>query len=175
MPTPPRTYSPAAAEKLRRALLALAASAATLTAHAQDAEGNFDDPDVLGEVPEDIELGGDIGGFIPCEKESCPSDDRLCDDACAGGKPCTPCDMPSGAEAKSHAEAAETKPHAESAEVVTVATIVSGRYPTQPISTNAPAAPAQREAGSVPEASASGPAPVPPDRIRTRGRLRPEP
>ena len=42
MPTPPRTYSPAAAEKLRRALLALAASAATLTAHAQDAEGNFD-------------------------------------------------------------------------------------------------------------------------------------
>ena len=119
MPTPSRTYSPAAAEKLRRALLALAASAATLTAHAQDADGDFDDPDVLGEIPEDIETDGDWGGFIPCEKKDCPSEDCFCEDKCVEGKPCTDCYTPSSAEDKTHAEnaeGAETKPHAESAE-----------------------------------------------------------
>ena len=119
MPTPSRTYSPAAAEKLRLALLALAASAATLTAHAQDAGGDFDDPDVLGEIPEDIETGGDVGTFFPCPKESCPSEDCFCEDKCVEGKPCTDCDMPSSEEDQTHAEGAEgaeEKTHAEDAE-----------------------------------------------------------
>lgn len=91
MPPPSRTYSPSAAERLRLALLALAASAATLTSNAQDAEGDFDDPDVLGEIPEDIETGGDIGG-VACPKEGCDSEDCWCDGPCEEGKPCTDCD-----------------------------------------------------------------------------------
>ena len=106
MPTPSRTYSPSAAERLRLALLALAASAATLTSNAQDAEGDFDDPDVLGEIPEDIEEGG-VYAVMPCEKKSCVSDDCLCEDNCSEGKPCTACDTQSGQGGKTHAASAE--------------------------------------------------------------------
>ena len=116
MPTPPRTYSPSAAERLRRALLALAASAATLTSHAQDAEGDFEDPDVLGEIPEDIEEGGAYT-FFPCSNPGCKAED--CEGECLDGEPCAGCDTRSGDEEKTHAEnaeRAETKPHAESAE-----------------------------------------------------------
>ena len=91
MPTPPSSYSAAAAEKLRLALLALAASAAVV-ASAQDVPD--DDPadtDVLGEIPEDIEEGG-VYVCNPCEKKSCASDDCLCDGPCEEGKPCTDCD-----------------------------------------------------------------------------------
>ena len=91
MPTPPRSYSAAAAEKLRLALLALAASAAVV-ASAQDVPD--DDPadtDVLGEIPEDIEEGG-VYVCNPCEKKSCASDDCMCDGPCEEGKPCTDCD-----------------------------------------------------------------------------------
>ena len=115
MPTPPRSYSAAAAEKLRLALLALAASAAVV-ASAQDVPD--DDPadtDVLGEIPEDIEEGG-VYVCNPCEKKSCASDDCMCDGPCEEGKPCTDCDTPSSAEGKPHAESAEDKTHAESAE-----------------------------------------------------------
>ena len=143
MPTPPRSYSAAAAEKLRLALLALAASAATLTAHAQDAKGDLVETVTLGEIPEDVIVDGEYM-CTPCPKESCPSEDCFCEDACVEGKPCTDCDTQSGdgeekthaenaegvesqshaenaegAEAKTHAEdaeGAETKPHAESAE-----------------------------------------------------------
>ena len=91
MPTPPSSYSAAAAEKLRLALLALAASAAVV-ASAQDVPD--DDPadtDVLGEIPEDIEEGG-VYVCNPCEKKSCASDDCLCEGPCEEGKPCTDCD-----------------------------------------------------------------------------------
>ena len=91
MPTPPQSYSAAAAEKLRLALLALAASAAVV-ASAQDVPD--DDPadmDVLGEIPEDIEEGG-VYVCNPCEKKSCASDDCLCEDPCEEGMPCTDCD-----------------------------------------------------------------------------------
>jgi len=119
MPTPPRTYSAAAAEKLRHALLALAASAA-VAASAQDVPD--DEPaetDVLGEIPEDIETGGDIGG-VACPKEGCDSEDCWCDGPCEEGKPCTDCDT-QGDDGKEethaeNAERAETKTHAESAE-----------------------------------------------------------
>jgi len=116
MPTPPRSYSPSAAERLRRALLALAASAATLTSHAQDAEGDFEDPDVLGEIPEDIEEGGAYA-FFPCSNPGCKAED--CEGECQDGEPCAGCDTRSGDEEKTHAEnaeSAETKPNAESAE-----------------------------------------------------------
>jgi hypothetical protein len=115
MPTPPQSYSAAAAEKLRRALLALAASAATLTAHAQDAEGDLVETVTLGEIPEDVIVDGEYM-CTPCPKESCPSEDCFCEDACVEGKPCTDCDTPSSAEGKPHAESAEDKTHAESAE-----------------------------------------------------------
>jgi cobalamin biosynthesis Mg chelatase CobN len=118
MPTPPPSYSAAAAEKLRRALLALAASAATLAAHAQDAEGDLVETVTLGEIPEDVIVDGEYM-CTPCPKESCPSEDCFCEDACVEGKPCTDCDTPSSAEGKPHAESAETAesdPHAESAE-----------------------------------------------------------
>ena len=131
MPTPPRSYSAAAAEKLRLSLLALAASAA-VAASAQDVPDNDPaDTDVLGEIPEDIETGGDIGG-VACPKEGCDSEDCWCDGPCEEGKPCTDCDTQGddgkeethaenaeSAESQSHsenAESAETKTHAESAE-----------------------------------------------------------
>ena len=141
MPTPPQSYSAAAAEKLRRALLALAASAATLTAHAQDAEGDLVETVTLGEIPEDVIVDGEYM-CTPCPKESCLSEDCFCEDACVEGKPCTNCDMPSSQEEKTHAEnaeSAEAKSHAETTEMVTVATIVSGLYPIKPAATNAPA------------------------------------
>ena len=165
MPTPPRSYSAAAAEKLRLALLALAASAAVV-ASAQDVPD--DDPadtDVLGEIPEDIEEGG-VYVCNPCEKESCASDDCLCDGPCEEGKPCTDCDTQGSAEEKTHAENAETKPHAESAEGAETKT-----YAENSSATNAPS----REAGPVPEASASGTPEPPPPRIQTRGRIIPAP
>lgn len=91
MPTPPRSYSAAAAEKLRLALLALAASAAVV-ASAQDVPDDAPaDTDVLGEIPEDIEEGG-VYVCNPCEKKSCASDDCMCDGPCEEGKPCTDCD-----------------------------------------------------------------------------------
>ena len=91
MPTPPRTYSAAAAEKLRLALLALAASAAVV-ASAQDVPDDAPaDTDVLGEIPEDFETGGDIGG-VACPKKGCDSEDCWCDGPCEEGKPCTDCD-----------------------------------------------------------------------------------
>ena len=105
MPTPPRTYSPSAAERLRRALLALAASAATLTSHAQNAEGDFEDPDVLGEIPEDIEEGGAYA-FFPCSNPGCKAED--CEGECQDGEPCAGCDTRSGDEEKTHAENAES-------------------------------------------------------------------
>lgn len=200
MPTPSRTYSPSAAERLRLALLALAASAATLTSNAQDAEGDFDDPDVLGEIPEDIEEGGAYA-FFPCSNPGCKAED--CEGECQDGETCAGCDTRSGDEEKTHAEnaeSAETKPHAESAEgaesdshagnaesaesqshaegaeTKTHAESAESAepefvptVPTVPASaTNA----AVREAGSVPEASASGPAPADPDRILIRGMRR---
>lgn len=200
MPTPSRTYSPSAAERLRLALLALAASAATLTSNAQDAEGDFDDPDVLGEIPEDIEEGGAYA-FFPCSNPGCKAED--CEGECQDGEPCAGCDTRSGDEEKTHAEnaeSAETKPHAESAEgaesdshagnaesaesqshaegaeTKTHAESAESAepefvptVPTVPASaTNA----AVRGAGSVPEASASGPAPADPDRILIRGMRR---
>ena len=119
MPTPPRTYSAAAAEKLRLALLALAASAA-VAASAQDVPDDEPaDTDVLGEIPEDIETGGDIGG-VACPKEGCDSEDCWCDGPCEEGKPCTDCDT-QGDDGKEethaeNAESAESKTHAESAE-----------------------------------------------------------
>ena len=150
MPTPPRTYSAAAAEKLRLALLTLAAAAATpavsqvpgvITAGtpppppAGDARSmDIPEPDVIelgGEIPEDIETGGDIGG-VACPKEGCDSEDCWCDGPCEEGKPCTDCDTQGddgkeethaenaeSAESQSHAENAEnaeTESHAESAE-----------------------------------------------------------
>ena len=151
MPTPPQSYSAAAAEKLRLALLALAASAATVAATAQDVDDDPVETVTLGEIPEDVIVDGEYM-CTPCPKESCPSEDCFCEDACVEGKPCTDCDTPSSAEGKTHAESAEDKTHAESAEgseakshaetteMVTVATIVSGRYPTQPAATNAPVA-----------------------------------
>ena len=91
MPTPPRTYSPTAAEKLRLALLALAASA-TVAASAQDVPDDSPaETDVLGEIPEDFETGGDIGG-VACPKKGCDSEDCWCDGPCEEGKPCTDCD-----------------------------------------------------------------------------------
>ena len=119
MPTPPRSYSAAAAEKLRLALLALAASAA-VAASAQDVPDDEPaDTDVLGEIPEDIETGGDIGG-VTCPKEGCDSEDCWCDGPCEEGKPCTDCDT-QGDDGKEethaeNAERAESKTHAESAE-----------------------------------------------------------
>ena len=119
MPTPPRTYSAAAAEKLRLALLALAASAA-VAASAQDVPDDEPaDTDVLGEIPEDFETGGDIGG-VACPKEGCDSEDCWCDGPCEEGKPCTDCDT-QGDDGKEetraeNAESAESKTHAESAE-----------------------------------------------------------
>ena len=119
MPTPPRTYSAAAAEKLRLALLALAASAA-VAASAQDVPDDEPaDTDVLGEIPEDIETGGDIGG-VACPKEGCDSEDCWCDGPCEEGKPCTDCDT-QGDDGKEethaeNAERAETETHAENAE-----------------------------------------------------------
>ena len=219
MPTTPRTYSPSAAERLRRALLALAASAATLTSHAQDAEGDFDDPDVLGEIPEDIEEGGAYA-FFPCSNPGCKAED--CEGECLDGEPCAGCDTRSGDEEKTHAEnaeSAETKPHAESAEGAESDShaenaesaesapepIIRGEAPRMPVrcSTNAPALPPlpielteadlkrleaagfdvstaihaatnapPREAGSVPEASASGSVLVPTNRIILLGGLR---
>ena len=125
MPTPPRTYSSAAAEKLRLALLALAASAAVV-ASAQDVPD--DDPadtDVLGEIPEDIEEGG-VYATMPCEKKSCQSEECWCEDNCTEEKPCTDCDTQGEGEendfdgeetkSESHAENAEAKTHAENAE-----------------------------------------------------------
>ena len=195
MPTPPRTYSPSAAERLRRALLALAASAATLTSHAQDAEGDFEDPDVLGEIPEDIEEGGAYT-FFPCSNPGCKAED--CEGECLDGEPCAGCDTRSGDEEKTHAENAES---AESAPEP----IIRGEAPRMPVrcSTNAPALPPlpielteadlkrleaagfdvstaihaatnapPREAGSVPEASASGSVLVPTNRIILLGGLR---
>ena len=135
MPTPPRTYSAAAAEKLRLALLALAAAAATpavsqvpgvITAGtpppppAGDARSvDIPEPDVIelgGEIPEDIETGGDIGG-VACPKEGCDSEDCWCDGPCEEGKPCTDCDT-QGDDGKeeTHAENAESESHAENAE-----------------------------------------------------------
>ena len=133
MPSPPRTYSPSAAEKLRRALLALAASAATLTSHAQDAEGDFEDPDVLGEIPEDIEEGGAYA-FFPCSNPGCKAED--CEGECQDGEPCAGCGTRSGDEEKTHAENAES---AESAPEP----IIRGEAPRMPVrcSTNAPALP----------------------------------
>ena len=91
MPTPPSSYSAAAAEKLRLALLALAASAAVV-ASAQDVPDDAPaDTDVLGEIPEDFETGGDIGG-VACPKKGCDSEDCWCDGPCEEGKPCTDCD-----------------------------------------------------------------------------------
>ena len=91
MPTPPRSYSPSAAEKLRLALLALAASA-TVAASAQDVPADAPaETDVLGEIPEDFEIGGDIGG-VACPKKGCDSEDCWCDGPCEEGKPCTDCD-----------------------------------------------------------------------------------
>ena len=91
MPTPPRSYSPSAAEKLRFALLALAASA-TVAASAQDVPDDAPaETDVLGEIPEDFETGGDIGG-VACPKKGCDSEDCWCDGPCEEGKPCTDCD-----------------------------------------------------------------------------------
>ena len=119
MPTPPRSYSAAAAEKLRLALLALAASAA-VAASAQDVPDDEPaDTDVLGEIPEDFETGGDIGG-VACPKEGCDSEDCWCDGPCEEGKPCTDCDT-QGDDGKEethteNAESAETETHAESAE-----------------------------------------------------------
>ena len=119
MPTPARTYSAAAAEKLRLALLALAASAA-VAASAQDVPDDEPaDTDVLGEIPEDIETGGDIGG-VACPKEGCDSEDCWCDGPCEEGKPCTDCDTQGDdGKEKTHAEnaeRAETETHAENAE-----------------------------------------------------------
>ena len=119
MPTPPRSYSAAAAEKLRLALLALAASAA-VAASAQDVPDDEPaDTDVLGEIPEDIEEGG-VYVCNPCEKKSCASDDCMCDGPCEEGKPCTDCDT-QGDDGKEethaeNAERAETETHAENAE-----------------------------------------------------------
>jgi len=119
MPTPPRSYSAAAAEKLRLALLALAASAA-VAASAQDVPDDEPaDTDVLGEIPEDFETGGDIGG-VACPKEGCDSEDCWCDGPCEEGKPCTDCDT-QGDDGKEEthaedAERAETETHAENAE-----------------------------------------------------------
>ena len=119
MPTPPRSYSAAAAEKLRLALLALAASAA-VAASAQDVPDDEPaDTDVLGEIPEDIEEGG-VYVCNPCEKKSCASDDCMCDGPCEEGKPCTDCDT-QGDDGKEethaeNAESAETESHAENAE-----------------------------------------------------------
>ena len=159
MPTHPRSYSPSAAEKLRLALLALAASA-TVAASAQDVPD--DDPaetDVLGEIPEDIEEGG-VYVCNPCEKTSCVSDDCLCEGECTEEKPCDGCDTPSSAEEKTHAEnaeSAETQSHAESAEGAeseshaenaesaesAPETVVRGEAPAMPVrfSTNDPALP----------------------------------
>ena len=119
MPMPPRSYSAAAAEKLRLALLALAASAA-VAASAQDVPDDEPaDTDVLGEIPEDFETGGDIGG-VACPKEGCDSEDCWCDDDCVEEKPCTACDTQSGdGKEKTHAEnaeGAESQSHAENAE-----------------------------------------------------------
>ena len=119
MPTPPRSYSAAAAEKLRLALLALAASAA-VAASAQDVPDDEPaDTDVLGEIPEDFEEGG-VYVCNPCEKKSCASDDCMCDGPCEEGKPCTDCDT-QGDDGKEethaeNAERAETETHAENAE-----------------------------------------------------------
>ena len=80
------------------------------------------EPDVIelgGEIPEDIETGGDIGG-VACPKEGCDSEDCWCDGPCEEGKPCTDCDT-QGDDGKEethaeNAESAESKTHAESAE-----------------------------------------------------------
>ena len=177
MPSPPRTYSPSAAERLRRALLALAASAATLTSHAQDAEGDFDDPDVLGEIPEDIEEGGAYA-FFPCSNPGCKAED--CEGECQDGEPCAGCDTRSGDEEKTHAENAES---AESAPEP----IIRGEAPRMPVrcSTNAPALPPlpiELTDADIKKLVAAGfevpsvtNAPPPPPRIRTRGRFIPVP
>ena len=196
MPSPPRAYSPSAAERLRRALLALAASAATLTSHAQDAEGDFDDPDVLGEIPEDIEEGGAYA-FFPCSNPGCKAED--CEGECQDGEPCAGCDTQRGKE--SHAENAETKPHAESAEGAEAKShaenaegaesapepIIRGEAPRMPVrcSTNAPALPPlpiELTDADIKKLVAAGfevpsvtNAPPPPPRIRTRGRFIPVP
>ena len=145
MPTPPRSYSAAAAEKLRLALLALAASAA-VAASAQDVPDDEPaDTDVLGEIPEDIETGGDIGG-VACPKEGCDSEDCWCDGPCEEGKPCTDCDT-QGDDGKEethaeNAESAESQSHAETAETAPEP-MVRGEAPAMPVrcSTNAPALP----------------------------------
>ena len=157
MPTPPRSYSAAAAEKLRLALLALAASAA-VAASAQDVPDDEPaDTDVLGEIPEDIEEGG-VYVCNPCEKKSCASDDCMCDGPCEEGKPCTDCDTQGddgkeethaeNAESESHAEnaeSAESQSHAENAENAETAPepMVRGEAPAMPVrcSANAQAFP----------------------------------
>lgn len=189
MPAHPRSYSPAAAERLRRALLALAASAATLTSHAQDAEGDFEDPDVLGEIPEDIEEGGAYA-FFPCSNPGCKAED--CEGECQDGEPCAGCDTQRKEEKDSHAEGAEPESVPEprirgEAPRMPTHGYASTNVPPNPIKlteadlekrkadgfevpsgTNAP----PREAGSVPEASASGSVLVPTNRIILLGGLR---
>ena len=189
MPSPPRTYSPSAAERLRRALLALAASAATLTSHAQDAEGDFEDPDVLGEIPEDIEEGGAYA-FFPCSNPGCKAED--CEGECQDGEPCAGCDTRSGDEETTHAEnaeSAETKPHAESAEGAepVAEPKIRGEAPRMPTRCHRnpsgfPPLPIELTDADIKKLVAAGfevpsvtNAPPPPPRIRTKGRFIPVP
>ena len=174
MPTPSRTYSPAAAEKLRLALLALAATAATGCDRVETALG--------------LRTTGAVRPPVPATSESAPVSEP--DDILLGGEP--PVEP-----------ATDPIMPGEPPAIFIPDVRIRGESPRMPVpSTNATdSAPipielteedlkklkaagfdiyatsnaAPREASSVPDTSASGPAPVPPDRIRTRGRLRPEP
>ena len=112
MPTPPRSYSPSAAEKLRLALLALAAAAATpIVAQvpgviaagtpppppAGDAE-SADVPDFIvlgGDIPPDIEPGDDIGTLFPRTDDGSERTDEGPEEVVLGGEvPPERCDDP---------------------------------------------------------------------------------
>ena len=171
MPTPPRSYSPAAAEKLRLALLALAATAATGCDRVETALG--------------LRTTGAVRPPVPATSESAPVSEP--DDIILGGEP--------------PVEPATDPIEPGEPPAISIPDVrIRGESPRMPVpSTNAaPSAPipielteadlkrleaagfyiyatstaAPREAGSVPEASASGPAPAPSDRILIPGMRR---
>ena len=179
MPTPPRSYSPAAAEKLRLALLALAATAATTgcdrvetalglrtTGVTRTSVPEASESEPISE-PDDIILGGEA----PIEPATDPivtgEDPAIANpDVLVRGEP--PMMPVPSTNATSSAPVPIELTEADLKKLDAAGFDVSA-------ATNAPAVPGQREAGSVPEALTSGPAPIILPVFRTSGRLLPEP
>ena len=165
MPTPPRTYSSAAAEKLRLAILALAATAVAGCDRVETALG-FRTTGVIGppvpatSEPATVSESDDIilGGEPPIEPAAIDTPDALV----RGEPPMMPVpstNAPSSAPIPIELTEADLKKLEAAGFDVSTAIHAA---------TNAPS----REAGSVPEASASGSVLVPTNRIILLGGLR---